>query len=74
MARPKGEVKEGKVLLWPFTDPGSDASSVTLKPESAQSFASCLYVRGCVDPGYCAGFETGGVLWRGVQVCDHLRS
>lgn len=27
-----------------------------------------------MDPGYCAGFETGGVSWRGVQVCDHLGS
>lgn len=58
---PKGEVREGKVLLQPLADSGSDASSLTLKPESAQSFVDCLYVRGRVEPGYCAGFETGGV-------------
>lgn len=65
MARPKGEVREGKVLLQHLTDPGSDASPVTLKSESALSFASCLHVRDCVDLGYCAGFEVivfhGGV-------------
>lgn len=52
----------------------SCCSIMTLKPESAQSFAHCLHVRGYVDPGYCAGFETGGVSWMGVRLYGHLAS
>ena len=61
----KGEVRAGKVLLQPLADPASDANSVSLKPESAQSFAHCLHMRGCVDADCCTDLETGGVSWRG---------
>lgn len=58
-------MRAGKVLLQPLANTASDASSLSLKPESAQSFAHCLHVRGCVDAGYCADLETSGVFWRG---------
>lgn len=54
-------MRGGKVLLLPLADSGSDASSVTLKPASAQSSGDCLHVRGRVEPDCCAGFETGGI-------------
>lgn len=66
--------EKGKSCHSPLDDPASDATSVALKPESARSFADCPHVRGCVDLGYCAGFETGGVSWKGVPLCDHLGS
>lgn len=56
----------------PLTDPACEASG--LRSLSQPSRADCLHVGDSGLLAFSAGFETGGVSRRGIQVCDHLGS